>query len=153
MIVGIVELICAILGIIGIISRIACMVKLLSLGFKIILMTVVFFFIMTWIGWIMDFTKDPKWKPNTEEIVWIVVYNVMNILFFICAYFIFSLIASLAKVIQAGGTGWEKLNYIEIGEITEEASVGTYESEVPKRQKAQQRRNSDSDESEVDSNV
>eukprot|EP00923_Selenidium_pygospionis_P052105 GHVN01090152.1.p1 GENE.GHVN01090152.1~~GHVN01090152.1.p1 ORF type:complete len:191 (-),score=20.93 GHVN01090152.1:149-655(-) len=119
-----IECLFCLLGLIGIIFRVSSLVKCLETGFEIVLWCAIFGFIFTWIGWIVDLTAN-KWKPQTDEIIWMVTFCISHIIFFIASYWILGLFKSLAKVISVGGSGWERKNYMEVEDMLESQDTET----------------------------
>eukprot|EP01068_Selenidium_serpulae_P002467 Selendium_serpulae@DN2480_c0_g1_i1.p1 len=82
--------------------------------FYIMIILFAIFFAIQWVGWIIDMTAEPPWIPNTAEIVLMTVYSLCAVMAFICAYWIMSLFASCAAILEVGGSGWERLTYQQI---------------------------------------
>eukprot|EP01068_Selenidium_serpulae_P020687 Selendium_serpulae@DN8993_c0_g1_i1.p1 len=118
---GCIFLFVGIFAIFGIIIRKARCVQLLSCGLSIVLFTTAVLFTIAWVNLIIAFNNG--YQPTTEEIVMIVLFTAGDLLFFVSAYYIAGLIASLSAVLAAGGTGWELKDYVAISDETEYGGI------------------------------
>lgn len=153
LIIGSIELLFAIVGLVGACVRIEGLLRFFKLGFQIFIGLAILSFLLTLIGWIVALCATPKWEPLVTEVITLVMVCLANIIFFICCWWILGLVESLVKVVEVGGTGWEKMNYTELeeqfGDEDEEEGVSHHSSHKQAKHNRSKSRNLDSDQSEM----
>eukprot|EP01056_Protomagalhaensia_sp_Gyna25_P004941 Protomagalhaensia_sp_Gyna_25__4940@NODE_532_length_3194_cov_386_550238_g416_i0_p3_GENE_NODE_532_length_3194_cov_386_550238_g416_i0NODE_532_length_3194_cov_386_550238_g416_i0_p3_ORF_typecomplete_len196_score21_50DUF4134/PF13572_6/0_091DUF4134/PF13572_6/2_8e03Sensor/PF13796_6/43Sensor/PF13796_6/37Ion_trans_2/PF07885_16/63Ion_trans_2/PF07885_16/6_4Ion_trans_2/PF07885_16/9_4e02_NODE_532_length_3194_cov_386_550238_g416_i05171104 len=115
-----VHLILAILALIGILCILARWNKgtrLLLGGYKLMLITTTLQLSSYWLAWLLSSVgMDDEVEITRFELFNIVITTVFGVTLLATAYWIFSAICSLVKVLEAGGSGWEYMNAIQVRE-------------------------------------
>jgi len=111
---------CGLLAIVGVIIKRGQMMKWMAMLTDIIVGICIISFIFQWVTWglALGGVTTPghvPWVPNGDQIATMVLDTICNILVVVGGYFVIGLFNSLAKVLENGGNGWERLNYKELG--------------------------------------
>lgn len=115
LIVGCLYCLCALMGLLSIILRNACLSKWVAHGWSAAIGVAIFFLIYSWIAWGLQLggigtPNGEKWKPNADEITMMVISTVFSVLLIVSGWWIIGTLNSLTAVFAAGGSGWEGKN-------------------------------------------
>eukprot|EP01070_Trichotokara_eunicae_P000664 Trichotokara_eunicae@DN11203_c0_g1_i1.p1 len=113
MILGILRIMFGLLGIASVLMQWKMGCVALTVGLRCFVTSMVLTLIIRWIEWGLRMGgvgRDDKWKPTTENIIFMVLFTLAYIIFLCIVWFLFSMVKSLMAVFDAGGSGWEKMN-------------------------------------------
>jgi len=110
---------CGLLAIIGVLIKRGRMMHWMIFVIDVLVGICVISFIFQWISWGLALggvttPGNVPWQPSGEQIAYMVIDSIMNILTVIGGYYAIGLFQSLEKVLENGGTGWERRNYKEL---------------------------------------